>query len=106
MFEAGLSYEQSTICPKCGASLYQEVWESEHKVYGLCEKSDCGYEGVLSYEYLKFTFVYRDEFTTEITAKNLEDAIKQLDNAAWKRTGYHLWQDYLSAEYSPVCELN
>lgn len=105
MFEVSLCYKQAKACPKCGALLYREVWESERKVYVVCEQGDCGYEDLLEYEYLKFSFGYRDEFTTEITAKSVEDAIKELDNATWKRTGYDIWQDYLSGEYVPVFEL-
>ena len=106
MLKINLSYEESTICPKCGAILYQEVWEDEKKVYLMCEKDDCDYETIIEYEYIKYSIIYRDEFTTDVIARNIEEAMEKIDHTNWKRTSFSLWKDYLEAQYFPFYELN
>jgi len=106
MLKIRLSYNESTICPKCGSRLYQEVWEDEKKVYLVCEQNGCGYETIVEYEYIKFNFIYRDEFTTDVIARNIKEAMEKIDDANWKRTPFYLWKDYLEAQYYPFCELN
>lgn len=106
MLRVELYYQSRTICPMCEAQLYQEIWEDESKVYLVCERSGCDYQAIVKYEYIKFSFTYRDEFTTEVIAKNIEEALGKIDDATWKRTGYNLWKDYLDARYYPVFELH
>jgi len=97
--EVEFSCEERTICPECGAQLYQEVWEDERKVYLLCEENGCDYENIVEYRDIKFRVTYRDEFKAEVVAENLEEAIRKLDDVTWKRTCHYLWRDYLSARY-------
>jgi uncharacterized pyridoxamine 5'-phosphate oxidase family protein len=104
MIKISLAYEESTICPECEAILYQEVWEDEKKLYLVCEQDGCDYERLISYENIKFTFTYRDEFTTDVMARNIEEAMEKIDDVNWKRTSSSLWKDYLQAEYFPFCE--
>lgn len=103
MFKIELCCEEKIQCPKCGTELYQELHEDERKIYLLCQAENCGYEKTVIYDETQFNFVYRDEFYTEIIAKNLEEAMNELDNAIWKRTDYDLWHDYLEVEYKPIC---
>jgi len=46
----------------------------------------------------KFCVSYRNEFSVEITAKNVEDAIKIAEKQSkWEQLG-DLWQGYLEAK--------
>ncbi|MGA2322897.1 MAG: hypothetical protein ABSG22_03520 [Sedimentisphaerales bacterium] len=92
-------------CPRCSAQLYEEVYEDEKTIYLVCEKNGCGYEKKIKYKHLKFSFTYRDEFTTDVVAKNIEEAMKKIESVDWKRTDCDLWEDYLDVEYSPVVKL-
>ena len=105
MGKTEVSHEVLRKCPRCSALLYEEVCEDEKTIYLVCEKNGCGYQKKIKYEHLKFSFTYRDEFTTEVVAKNIEEAIKKIESVDWKRTGYDLWEDYLDVEYSPVVKL-
>lgn len=99
------SCDEVTVCPKCGSKLYQEVWEEESKVYLACDQTGCNYETKTEYEYIKYKFTYRDEFTTEVIARNIEEALERIDSATWRRTPYYLWPEYLEARYHPVYEV-
>ncbi len=92
-------------CPRCGAELYEEIWEDKKTIYLVCEKDGCGYEKTMKYKHLKFSFTYRDEFTTVVVAKNIEEARKKIESVDWKRAEYDLWEEYLDVEYSPVVKL-
>jgi len=102
MLKMELCCEEEIQCPKCGAELYQKLYKDERKIYLVCEVENCGYEKTVTYDKTQFNFVYRDEFYTEIIAENLEEAIKKLDNAIWKRTDFNLWQDYFEVKYKPI----
>jgi predicted nucleic acid-binding Zn-ribbon protein len=105
MGKTEVSREVLRKCPRCGAKLYEEIREDKKTLYLVCEKDGCGYEKTVKYKCMKFSFTYRDEFTTEVVAKNMEEAKKKIENIDWKRTGYDLWEDYLDVEYSPVVKL-
>lgn len=105
MGEVKLSCERALTCPQCGAYLYQEVLEDEKKVNLFCQENGCNYENIAKYECLRFSFTYRDEFTTEVVAKNLDEAMKKLDHANWQRTVHELWEEYLDVEYNPIFEV-
>jgi hypothetical protein len=100
-----LTQAQTVTCPKCGNQLCQEIDENKRKVILWCEKRGCNFGRDVRYKYLSFRFVYRDEFTTEITARTLEDAIKKLDSAVWQRSSLDLWHEYLEVKYYPVIKL-
>jgi uncharacterized pyridoxamine 5'-phosphate oxidase family protein len=105
MLKVELSCDELMICPKCGSQLCQEVLEAEKKVYVVCEESGCAYEATIEYESIEFRFTYRDEFTTEVTARNIEEALKRIEQVNWKRTPYYLWRDYLEARYYPSVQI-
>ncbi|MHC4648264.1 MAG: hypothetical protein ACYTBJ_22620 [Planctomycetota bacterium] len=97
-----LSYEETHTCPRCSAKLYVEVLDEEKKIYLLCEQEGCEYEGTIEYECARFCFTYREEFCTEVVAKDIEEARRKIEGANWTATGCGLWEDYLEVEYSPV----
>jgi len=105
MIAVELIETQTAICPKCGGELCQEINEDKRTVTLWCEKAGCHFGRDVKYKYLTFKFVYRDEFTTEITAQTLDDAIKKLDSVAWQRSDFDLWHEYLEAKYYPVIKL-
>ena len=104
MEEIELYNEKQRMCPKCGSYLCQELVENGGKFHLFCEEGDCEYDKILEPERIRFHFTYRDEFTTEVVAKNLEEAMKQIDDAAWQRTGYGLWNEYLEVECEPIID--
>ena len=106
MLKINLLYNENVICPKCGFELHQEVWEDEKKVYLVCDQNSCDYETIVEYEYVKYNFIYRDEFTTDVIARNIEEAMEKIDDANWKRTPFNLWKDYLEVKCYPFYELN
>ena len=101
-----LCSDKSITCPNCGSQVYDEVWEDERKVYLVCEQKGCDFEAIIEYEYVKFTFRYRDEFTTEILDRSLEEALDKINSASWRRTGWSLWEEYLEVRYQPDYELD
>lgn len=101
-----MSREKINVCPKCGSMLHEEVYENISSLYLSCIKPGCGYEHEIKYHNMKFKFVYREEFVTEIVAKSLEEAIKKLDHVTWRRTDWYLWDDYFDVTYYPDYKLN
>lgn len=96
------SQEHEEVCPRCGDKVYVEVWEDKRLVYLACENKDCEYEATCEYELQKYRFTYRDEFTTEVEARDFDEARRKIEDVEWKRTAYDLWDDYLDAVYRPV----
>ena len=104
MEEIEISNEKQLMCPKCGAPLCQQWLEYGSKFHLFCEEGDCKYEETIQPERIRFSFKYRDEFTTEVVAKNLEEAMKKIDDSNWRRTIFGLWNEYLEVECDPVID--
>jgi len=97
-----LSEEYEEFCPRCGTWMDVEICEDKQMAYLTCASEDCGYETKRKYKLLKFYFTYKYEFTTQVEARNYDEARQRAQNANWQPIGLDLLDDCLDVEYCPV----